>query len=199
MGTRGYKVYRHKGYYYVHYNHSDSYPSVYGIQVAAEIPRDAESYRMWLEDLRGALDRRFEDEKEQLDCPNGSELLTKERPANDLVIEWIYEFDLDHEVFLVDSNPLFPLNNMPPTPELFLAWIGVDSYGHRSYSPSTPQQHIYNWRATPPEVENNVIDDYVSCQPSSPCSVSIDELLQEAKWAAVKLCELHCTSLSSAR
>ncbi|KDQ19285.1 hypothetical protein BOTBODRAFT_635824 [Botryobasidium botryosum FD-172 SS1] len=33
MGTRGYLVYRHSGHYFIHYNHWDSYPRVYGLEV----------------------------------------------------------------------------------------------------------------------------------------------------------------------
>ncbi|KAJ7125400.1 hypothetical protein C8R44DRAFT_137896 [Mycena epipterygia] len=94
------------------------------------------------------------------------------------MIEWVYEIDLDHEVFLVDSNPLFALNNMPDSEDLFLEYLGVDSYGHRGYSPSTPEKHRYNWKSAPPHITDNVIEDFTARQPNPDHSaVSITELL----------------------
>ncbi|KAJ6593194.1 hypothetical protein B0H19DRAFT_975817 [Mycena capillaripes] len=179
MGTRGYRVYRHRGYYHVHYNHYDSYPDGLGIQVAAEVPCDDEAYKKWLENLRVALDRDFALNVARVDAEDGGYdyFITKNQPTNDIFIEWIYEIDLDHEVFLVDSNPLFALNNMPPSPDLFLKWIGVDSYGHRSYHRSTPEQHIYNWKSPPPKVDDSIIDDYVARHPTPESGLSISELL----------------------
>ncbi|KAJ7198480.1 hypothetical protein GGX14DRAFT_525603 [Mycena pura] len=176
MGTRGYRVYRHKGRYYVYYNHYDSYPSGLGVQVLAEIPRgDEETYRAWIQELRDSLDRKLEN----LDDGNGTFSISEERPQNDLWIEWIYELDLDHEVFLVDTHPLFALNNMPDSDELFCACIGFNSYGHRGYSLSTPLQHIYNWKSEPPKIEDSVIADYAARQ-STPDRVdlTISELLE---------------------
>ncbi|KAJ7645926.1 hypothetical protein DFH06DRAFT_1050533 [Mycena polygramma] len=177
MGTRGYRAYRHKGYYHVHYNHYDSYPDGLGVQVAAEIPRDPEAYKRWLDVLRENLDQDYENNKDAVDSDgDGDYFITKTQPTNDIMIEWVYEIDLDHEVFLVDANPLFALNNMP-TSEGFLEGIGVDSYGHRSYDPSTPEQHIYNWKSQPPTVDDRVIDDYVARQSNSECDLSMSELL----------------------
>lgn len=114
------RVYRHKGYYHVHYNHFDSYPegwtfAVYisrleahsfvqglGVQVAAEVPRDPEAYKAWLERLRKSLDADFEENKSQIDSLAMDYFITKEQAdfENDIMIEWVYEIDLDHEVFL---------------------------------------------------------------------------------------------------
>ncbi|KAJ7750127.1 hypothetical protein DFH07DRAFT_828280 [Mycena maculata] len=177
--TRGYRVYRYKGYYHVRYKHCwDSYPEDLGIKVAAEIPRDPEAYRIWRDRLREELGKAFEQSS-----VNGSDgpTITKEQPQNDIMIEWIYEIDLDHEVFLVDSFPLFSLQNMPESEASFLDCIGVDSYGVRSYSASTPEKHRYNWKSPPPSVDNEVMSLYEARQPYPDCSeLSIDELLGEA-------------------
>jgi hypothetical protein len=77
----------------------------------------------------------------------------------------------------VDSNPLFALTNMPRSPESFVEWIGVDSYGHRSYDPSTPKHHIYNWKSVPHKVEDHWIDDYTARQSIPESDLSISELL----------------------
>ncbi|KAJ7133723.1 hypothetical protein C8R43DRAFT_644209 [Mycena crocata] len=94
------------------------------------------------------------------------------------MIEWVYEIDLDHEVFLIDTNPLFALNNMPSSQDSFVEYIGVDAYGHRSYDASTPKEHIYRWKSVPPVVDDNVIVDYAARQPNAERSeMSITELL----------------------
>jgi hypothetical protein len=121
MGTRGYRVYRHRGWYHVHYNHWDSYPSGtdncstvdtndrildsgLGVEVAGQIPRDSENYKRWLEALRQELDSQLEEMRGD-DGPDGDHYgdynyaITRKQPCNDLFIEWIYEIDLDNEVF----------------------------------------------------------------------------------------------------
>ncbi|KAJ6516798.1 hypothetical protein C8R47DRAFT_405219 [Mycena vitilis] len=126
--------------------------------------------------MRQNLDQDYESKKDSIDSDNDDYFITKARPTNNTMIEWVYEIDLDNEVFLVDANPLFALNNMP-TSEGFLEWIGFDSYGHRSYGPSTPEQHIYNWKSQPPKVDDCVIDDYAR-QSNSERYLSISELLE---------------------
>jgi hypothetical protein len=69
-----------------------------GVQVAAEVPRDPEAYKEWLERLRKSLDADFEENKSQVDSLDY--FITKEQPLGDVFIEWVYEIDLDHEVFL---------------------------------------------------------------------------------------------------
>ncbi|KAJ7672112.1 hypothetical protein B0H17DRAFT_989058 [Mycena rosella] len=188
MGTRGHKVYRHKGWYHVYYNHYDSYPSNFGLKVAAEIPvGDEKVYKEWLEQLREQMDKHFEENKDVLETYQDANIITQTQSVADIMIEWVYEIDLDHEVFLIDGNPLFALKNMPG-PDLFLQCIGVDSYGHRSYSPSTPDEHKYNWKSPPPEVEDRVIAEYDARQSTPPHSkLTIAELLDAP--ASVGSCE----------
>jgi hypothetical protein len=54
MVTRGFKVYRHKGRYYVYYNHYDSYPEGLGLELLHEIPRNVskEEFEGWLRKTR---------------------------------------------------------------------------------------------------------------------------------------------------
>ncbi|KAJ7113141.1 hypothetical protein C8R44DRAFT_930731, partial [Mycena epipterygia] len=85
---------------------------------------------------------------------------TRTAPRNTPFIEWMYEMDLDHQVFLVDSHPLFALGDMPDSPELFVESVGFNSYGHRACTPSTPKQHIYNWMSARPVVKDDAIERY---------------------------------------
>ncbi|KAJ7672111.1 hypothetical protein B0H17DRAFT_1243863, partial [Mycena rosella] len=121
----------------------------------------------------------FEQNQDVLETYIECNIITRTQSVGDVWIEWVYELDLDHEVFLVDGNPLFPLNNMPDSPELFLECVGLDSYGHRSYSLSTPGKHRYNWKSPPPKVDDSVIDDYNARQPvPSHSKMTIVDLLQ---------------------
>lgn len=45
MGTRGYKIVRYKGRYWVYYNHYDSYPENFGVKIVSRIPVDPAEYK----------------------------------------------------------------------------------------------------------------------------------------------------------
>ncbi|KAJ6534030.1 hypothetical protein DFH09DRAFT_932424, partial [Mycena vulgaris] len=169
-----------------------------GVKFAAEVPvGNGKAYKQWLEKLREDLDDHFEHNKHDLEPDDKIDMITRTQPCNDgVMIEWTYEIDLDHGVFLgnnfspstVDGNPLFALNNMPGSQELFLECIGIDSYGHRAYSPSTPSKHRYNWKSTPPKVDDRVVNDYDARQLTSDRSkLAIAELLDTT--ASVHNCE----------
>jgi hypothetical protein len=147
MGTRGYKVYRHKGRYYVYYNHYDSYPSVFGLEVLHEIPRNVskEEFEEWVRKTREYVYA----QRDSLNDPDDStNYVSDKQPENDILIEWIYEIDLDNLVFHVDSQPLFRLDNMPPD-YVFMTGISFDHFGHRALYEHTPAQFRYDWRAPP--------------------------------------------------
>jgi hypothetical protein len=96
--TRGQKVYRWKGRYFVYYNHSDSYPSHFGLQVINEIPRGAVQ--------RVAKEYLDEELKDFELGAKASWCVIDQQPANDMLIEWVYEIDLDNFVFHRCSTPL---------------------------------------------------------------------------------------------
>ncbi|KDQ20371.1 hypothetical protein BOTBODRAFT_26372 [Botryobasidium botryosum FD-172 SS1] len=59
MGTRGFKIYRHKARYFVHHNYYDSYPEGFGLVVLSEVPHGGE-FEEWLARMRGQLDLELE-------------------------------------------------------------------------------------------------------------------------------------------
>jgi hypothetical protein len=54
MGIHGYKVYRHKGRYYVYFNQYGSEPDGFGLEVLHEIPRNVskEEFEEWVRKTR---------------------------------------------------------------------------------------------------------------------------------------------------
>ena len=150
MGTRGYKVYRHKGRYYIYYNHFDSYPSGLGLDLLRKIPRNVpkDEFEEWVRKTREYVYAQ-RDSQELNDPDDTSNCVSDNQPDNDLFIEWVYEIDLDNLVFHVDSQPLFRLDNMPPD-IIFVESISFDHFGHRAFHEHTPAQYRYDWRAPPP-------------------------------------------------
>ncbi|KAI0263327.1 hypothetical protein BGY98DRAFT_1182102 [Russula aff. rugulosa BPL654] len=202
MGTRGFKVYRHrdKGRYYVYYNHRDSYPHGLRLQVLDGIPRDVskEVFEKWVKDTREDVYAE-RDSPELNDPDDSSNFVSDKQPDNDFLIEWIYEIDLDNLVFHVDSQPLFRLDNMPPD-NIFLKSISFDQFGHRALHEDTPTQYRYDWRAPPPSPNPESLAAYNSCHIRSSTS-SVHDLLdvpvalssiERIRMALVKLLVKRC-------
>ncbi|KAF8954543.1 hypothetical protein BDZ97DRAFT_1976017 [Flammula alnicola] len=116
MGTRGYKVYRRKGWYHITYIPCDSYPRVAGVAVLNEVAR-GDAYQKWLEGFRDSLDKELEELRREADDPEGKldtysdeepgsygVVITRKRPRNDIFIEWMYEIDTDNEIFHVSEE-----------------------------------------------------------------------------------------------
>lgn len=50
MGTRGFRIIRFRGRYYIFYNHWDSYPEGMGKSLVDQIPQDPDEYQRELID-----------------------------------------------------------------------------------------------------------------------------------------------------
>ena len=66
MGTRGLRIVRHRGRYYVYWNQFDSYPEGLGAEIVSEIPKSSEAFEVWLADQRAKYDAENADLEEYL-------------------------------------------------------------------------------------------------------------------------------------
>ncbi|KAK0480730.1 hypothetical protein IW261DRAFT_1474280 [Armillaria novae-zelandiae] len=154
MGHRGYYVYRWRGWYFIHYNHLDSYPNVLGLMIHGEVPPGdcaAGVFDNWF----GSSTKRFDDDLKRYGEKNC------DQPQNDTFIEWIYEIDFDNLVFHIDSIPMFRLDCMPPAPD-FCDYIAFNHYGGRAYPEKMPERYRYeaNWITSPPEIGKDQLMAY---------------------------------------
>ncbi|KAL0956684.1 hypothetical protein HGRIS_002812 [Hohenbuehelia grisea] len=195
MRAEGYKVYRHNGRYIVHYIQFDSTPEGVGREILSEIPRNLEAYERWAERLRTEIDAYKEPEgNEDGDDPDWPEI-HDDQPVNSLFIAWVYEIDLDHEVFHVNSQPIFNLRNMPDV-DIFLQGISFDEYRHRAYDESLPKEYRYDWKATPPAPDSASLNVYdLHC--ASVALLEMDRLLELA--SKLTPCEQNDRGLETAK
>ncbi|KAJ8127722.1 hypothetical protein O1611_g5914 [Lasiodiplodia mahajangana] len=135
MGTRGFKVYKWQGKYYVYYNHWDSYPSGLGRILLSSIPSKPEQYRAWLQQLRSnysALAQRLDERVYTVSMDRFTANHTGNKghddtvleslhimplnlaPEGDLFIEWVYLIDLDREQFGIHGSCFYHLSKVPP-------------------------------------------------------------------------------------
>lgn len=137
MGTRGFRIIKFKGRYWIFYNHFDSYPDGLGKSLVEAIPTDPEAYQNWLQSQRDFF-AEWESLLQNLLCiqPRDLQALYSSEPSvnvwgaafdermeenlpscaagfNDLYIKWIYTIDLDLEVYSVDNGAHFELSRIP--------------------------------------------------------------------------------------
>ena len=138
MGTRGYRIIKFRGRYWIFYNHWDSYPEGLGQWLVDSIPSDPEQYQKWLQsqrDFYGKWDsllneiltiqpedmrKLFSDEPQKavFFAAFDDRLQANAPPSyaslgTDVYIEWTYTIDLDREVFSVGDGAHFTLNKIP--------------------------------------------------------------------------------------
>ncbi|KII94555.1 hypothetical protein PLICRDRAFT_692919 [Plicaturopsis crispa FD-325 SS-3] len=190
--SRGYSSYRHKGRYFVRYNHSDSHPWGLGSRLAATIPKeDPRAFNAWLENARAQLDADYEELKniggtDDSDDSNDSNDSDDSNDSNDS--DGSYDTDkIDRRAYFVsDKQPVtdryidwvweidldrlvflvcaepFFRLDHMPWDDVFLQCIGYDHYGHHAPIEETPSEYRYNWTAPPPSVEDAALEVYVA-------------------------------------
>lgn len=125
MGTRGYKAWRFRKRYYVHYYRYDGYPEGLGNDIVMAIPNNPQEYASWLEKQRNMVEaweaiwNKFlaqpsADGEETTIAPfmvrhNPSYFI----PLQDIYISHVYIIDLDREIFSVNNGAHFKLQQMP--------------------------------------------------------------------------------------
>lgn len=137
MGTRGYRIVKFRGRYWIFFNHWDSYLERMGTSLVQSIPTDPEEYRTWLESQRDFF-AKWDDRLQTFLCiqPEHLAIMQSDNATvdgwltafderlqcgtppystgfNDLWIEFTYTFDLDLEVFSIDSSAHYRLSRIP--------------------------------------------------------------------------------------
>jgi hypothetical protein len=200
MGTHGYVAYRYKGRYFVYYHHFDSDPGCLGVAILREIPRKVskERFKQWARATRENLGAQFQKTKESRSTQ--SDYTTNNQPVNDDSIEWVYEIDFDNLIFHVNAQPMFRLDNLPPS-KIFLKSISYDHFGHTALRENTPVQFRYDWRAPPPPPSPESLASYNSCHNWSSTTSSMHDLLsvpaalssiERARTALVEILVTRC-------
>ena len=157
MGTRGFRIIKFRGRYWIFYNQWDSYPDGLGKSLMDGVPADPEKYQKWLQSQRDFF-AKWDSLLQVFLTLQPKDMLSSHKPDTsifhtafddrlqedappyhlsgftDFSIEWTYTIDLDQEVFSVDNGAHFRLKNMPKNDE----WIKAlfhDSQGNRFLLP----------------------------------------------------------------
>lgn len=155
------RIFRHRGHLFLAHETWVKYPGFEGCDTLALVPRHPKHYQVWLSARRQQFDAQLDMEGEPEDILTG--------------YAWIYEIDLDNEVFLINSQPLFRLDHVPPR-NVFLQSMGHDHYQHCAYLSTTPEEYRYNWHAPPPSVDSQLLHVYDK-HSLDPSVTAIHELL----------------------
>src|SRR5882757_11410392 len=124
----GYAVYRYRNLYYVYYNRRHSFPEGLGINLLRSMREHAiTKQRQELEGIIKTSDtsKALERQSESGSLEPDHFTLSERRPHRDPFIEWVYEIDLDHNIFHINGIPFFSLECLPDD-ESFLANISED-------------------------------------------------------------------------
>ncbi|KAE9387425.1 hypothetical protein BT96DRAFT_927630 [Gymnopus androsaceus JB14] len=179
MGTRGYAIYYHKGFYFLYYYHYDAYPEGLGVKFMKEIPADPVEFEEYvaakkeeldglLRDLERSHRDEYEDDDDEKDLLCGQDMETiwkEENTSFEISRKWprgadaayMYEINLEHYIFYVDGEPYFDLRNMP-NEEFFCAYL----YPGAKYElPSNSEKARHRYKLPPsPPVAANLLETY---------------------------------------
>ncbi len=108
MGTRGYYVFKHKGMYYIFYNHFDSYFHGLGKLIVDDIKKLIKNDKNWIETIKKLIDKiklcdteiwgktQFKSIHESLEqSDNYTYHTSMNEPSLTIFIEYIYIIDID--------------------------------------------------------------------------------------------------------
>jgi hypothetical protein len=164
MGTRGYHAFRYRNFYFAYYHHYDGYPRGLGIHILScfrHWPDSINTLRQKLQGILHDLREFFYDQYGSVD--EGMGTISRERPRYGVVdAEWIYEIDLDNEIFHVNGIPCFDLKCLP-NDEAFLKFVdeSTNHYDNVSCPPECPPEHKYKCPA-PSAVTDSMLATYQS-------------------------------------
>ncbi|OAX34613.1 hypothetical protein K503DRAFT_430660 [Rhizopogon vinicolor AM-OR11-026] len=147
----GYAVYRYRNLYFVYYNRRHSFPEGLGINLLRSMREHAiTKQRQELEEIIKTSDtsKALERQSESGSLEPDHFTLSERRPHRDPFIEWVYEIDLDHNIFHINGIPFFSLEYLPDD-ESFLANISEDHYVNLACAPGCPPEHQYKKPASP--------------------------------------------------
>ncbi|OAX34814.1 hypothetical protein K503DRAFT_723914 [Rhizopogon vinicolor AM-OR11-026] len=169
MGTRGYYVYRYRNIYFVYYANSDSYPRSLGITMLQSmrqpnaIAKERQRFREISDKLRDPSHPRVSQELRRERFDEGLDFIpVKNRLQNDVWIEWIYEIDLDRNIFHINGIPFYSLECLPDD-EDFIDYISKDHHGNLACSRRCPPEHRYK-KPAPPIVSDSDLATYESLE-----------------------------------
>ncbi|EUC54779.1 CHD5 domain protein, putative [Rhizoctonia solani AG-3 Rhs1AP] len=134
MGTPGYSAYRYKGKYHREYLSHSAYPTGYGSDILACIPRNPVALEKWIAKVTSELDEESDGDM----CTDASWTL------GDDDVQWIYVIDFDNRVFTVNGILHFKFDNLPRVQASSLR-PGFAEYlegPEDSPEPKIPEEHL---------------------------------------------------------
>ncbi|EFY85109.1 hypothetical protein J3459_011867 [Metarhizium acridum] len=174
MGTRGLKIVRFRGRYYIYYNQFDSYFEGLGAEIVASVPTEPDKYQEWLTSMRAqyaAKQRALE--QHVYEIRDGSEpdysffdelevLPSELQRLDDFDAEYFYIINLDHEVLTINFSIHWQLGNIPRKDQLWLRAIADSIY---PFKPTIsldlcPQEHMASLALKLPRRDRKIAYDF---------------------------------------
>ncbi|KAG2102582.1 hypothetical protein BD769DRAFT_1696530 [Suillus cothurnatus] len=153
MGTRGHYVLRYRNIYFAQYHNLDSYPRWLGVRVLQSMrqPNAIKTHRQVLGEI---LDGSKSASLSLLLIEGGGDFNppSRFRPKLDDWISWIYEIDLDRNIFHINGVPFFSLKCLPED-EDFIRYMSKDDDGCMQYISEDHYGNIVRALPCPPEQE----------------------------------------------
>ncbi|KAG2150971.1 hypothetical protein DEU56DRAFT_850787 [Suillus clintonianus] len=191
MGTRGYYVIRYRNMYFTSRHYSYGFPESLGLKVLQSIrqPNGIATYRQVFGEM---LDGLTSPSHSLLLIENGDDFEppSEQRPQRPI---WIYEIDLDHNIFHINGIPFFTLECLPDD-EAFVQYASEDRYGHTACTSRCPPEHKYK-KPAPPTIDISGLATYRSliCTGSQVALsdlLNISDILSQREHVRVSLLEV---------